>query len=110
MMCYWCWKKGHKASDCGRRKAGHSKSPKPGSSTTPASNGGGGGGSSTENQICTLCNGHHMTKNCYYDKANASKRPPNCTPKNGVKEVGGVALCSSNAFERKDQLSIHKSD
>jgi hypothetical protein len=47
MMCYWCWKKGHKASDCGRRKAGHSKSPKPGSSTTPASNGGGGGGSLT---------------------------------------------------------------
>jgi hypothetical protein len=50
-----------------------------------------------------------MTKNCYYDKANASKRPPNWTPKNGVKEVGGVAL-GLNAYERKDQLSIHKSD
>jgi hypothetical protein len=31
MQCYWCWKLGHKSSDCSRRQAGQPKLPKPGS-------------------------------------------------------------------------------
>ena len=105
MQCYWCWKKGHKASDCGRRKAGHPKSAKPGSSTTPA---GGGGGSSTANQVCARCKGPHMTKNCYHDDANASKRPAGWMVK---KDVGGAAVGQpSGAYTKPDKLIVHRSD
>jgi hypothetical protein len=44
MQCYWCWKLGHKSSDCKRRAAGEPKLPKPGSKITRAPGSGGGGG------------------------------------------------------------------
>jgi hypothetical protein len=70
MQCYWCWKLGHKSSDCSRRHAGPSKLPKPGSTITGAPGGGGNnnsnsdGGGKIQASLCARCKGHHHTKNC----------------------------------------------
>jgi hypothetical protein len=72
IQCYWCWKLGHKLSDCMRRAAGEPKLQKPGS--IAAAPGGGGGGSDIQ-APCRRCKGKHLTKNCYHDPANATKRP-----------------------------------
>jgi hypothetical protein len=73
MQCYWCWKLGYKLSDCKRRAAGKPKLPKPGSKIAAAP--GGGGGGSDIQAPCGRCKGKHLTKNCYHDPANATKRP-----------------------------------
>jgi hypothetical protein len=52
MQCYWCWKLGHKLSDCKRRAAGKPKLLKPGSKITAAPGGGGGGGGSKTQAPC----------------------------------------------------------
>jgi phosphoribosyl-AMP cyclohydrolase len=49
MQCYWCWKLGHKSSDCSRRQAGQPKLPKPGSTITGAPGGGGNNNNSNNN-------------------------------------------------------------
>jgi hypothetical protein len=85
MQCYWCWKLGHKSSDCKRRAAGEPKLPKPGSKITGAP----GGDSGRTQAPCGQCKGKHLTKNCYHDPANASKRPAGWVVK--TKDVGTVA-------------------
>jgi hypothetical protein len=103
MQCYWCWKLGHKSSDCSRRQAGQPKLPKLGSTITGAPGGGGNnnnnsdGGGKTQASLCTRCKGHHHTKNCYHDPANAAKRPKGwVVGGTGKKEFGTVSIDSSN--------------
>jgi hypothetical protein len=104
MECYWCWKLGHKSSDCKRRAAGEPKLPKPGSQITGAPGGGGGDGGKTQ-APCGRCKGKHLTKNCYHDPANASKQPAGWIVK--TKDVGTVAIDSdsSDSF-----VKVHKPD
>jgi hypothetical protein len=90
MQCYWCWKLGHKSSDCKRRAAGEPKLPKPGSKITGAPGSGGGGDSGKTQAPCERCKGKHLFKNCYHDPANASKRPAGWIVK--TKDVGTVAI------------------
>jgi hypothetical protein len=102
MQCYWCWKLGHKSSDCSRRQAGQPKLPKPGSTITGAPGGGGNnnnnnndGGGKTQASQCTRCKGHHHTKNCYHDPVNAAKRPKDwVVGGGGRKEFGTVSIDS----------------
>jgi hypothetical protein len=103
MQCYWCWKLGHKPSDCKRRAAGEPKHPKPGSKITGAPGSGGDGGKTQA--PCGRCKGKHLTKNCYYDPVNASKRPAGWVVK--TKDVGTVAIDSdsSDSF-----VKVHKPD
>jgi hypothetical protein len=101
MQCYWCWKLGHKSSDCKRRAAGKPKLPKPGSKITGAPGSGGDGGKTQA--PCGRCKGKHLTKNCYHDPANASKRPAGWVVK--TKDVGTVVIDSdsSDSF-----VKVHK--
>ena len=89
MQCYWCWKLGHKVTNCPRKAAGDSKLPNPGGGDDNNNNnntsGGGGNDDNNNNDDgnnnnggggkCGRCNGLHATKNCYHDPANALKRP-----------------------------------
>ena len=92
MQCYWCWKLGHKVTNCPRKAAGDSKLPNPGggddnNNNNNNNNTSGGGGNDDNNNNddgnnnnggggkCGRCNGLHATKNCYHDPANALKRP-----------------------------------
>jgi hypothetical protein len=113
MQCYWCWKLGHKSSDCSRQQAGQPKLPKPGSSITGAPGGGGNNNNNNNNNNgcgkiqasqCTRCKGHHHTKNCYHDPANASKHPKDWVV-GGKKELGTVSV---DVIEQ--QRSIYKPD
>jgi hypothetical protein len=68
---------------------------------------GGGGGSKTQ-APCGRCKGKHLTRNCYHDPANATKRPAGWIMKTkDQKDVGSVAidLDSSNSF-----VKVHKPD
>jgi hypothetical protein len=105
MQCYWCWKLGHKLSDCKRRAAGEPKLPKPGSKITGAPGSGGGGDSGKTQAPCGRCKGKHLTKNCYHDPANASKRPAGWVVK--TKDVGtvGIDSDSSDSF-----VKVHRPD
>jgi hypothetical protein len=105
IQCYWCWKLGHKSSDCKRRAAGEPKLSKPGSKITGAPGSGGGGDGGKTQAPCRLCKGKYLTKNCYYDPANASKRPAGWIVK--TKDVGTVAIDSdsSDSF-----VKVHKPD
>jgi hypothetical protein len=106
MQCYWYWKLGHKSSDCKRRAASEPKLLKPGSKITGAPCGGGGGGDGSKTQDpCGRCKGKHLTKNCYHDPANASKRPAGWIVK--TKNVGTIAIDSdsSDSFAK-----VHRSD
>jgi hypothetical protein len=102
MQCYWCWKLGHKSSDCNRRQAGQPKLPKPGSTITGAPDGGGNnnnsdGGGKTQASLCTRCKGHHHMKNCYNDPVNAAKRPKGwVVGGSGKKEFGTVSIDSTD--------------
>jgi hypothetical protein len=100
MQCYWCWKLGHKSSDCKRRPAGEPKLPKPGSKIRAAP----GGGGKTQ-APCGRCKGKHLTKHYYHDPANASKRPAGWIVR--TKDVGTVAIDSdsSDSF-----VKVHKPD
>jgi hypothetical protein len=107
MQCYWCWKLGHKLSNCKRRAAGKPKLPKPGSKITaaPCGGGGGGGGGSKTQAPCGRCKGKHLTKNCYHDPANASKRPAEWIVK--TKDVGSVAIDSDSSGS---YVKVHEPD
>jgi hypothetical protein len=96
MQCYWCWKLGHKSSDCKRRAAGEPKFPKPGSTITaaPGGGGGGGGGGSKTQAPCGRCKGKHLMKNCYHDPANAMKQPAGWIVKTKDQKDVGVVLLS----------------
>jgi hypothetical protein len=105
MQCYWCWKLGHKLSDCKRRAAGKPKLPKPGSKIMGAPGSGGGGDGGKTQAPCGRCKGKHLTKNCYHDPANASKRPAGWIVK--MKDVGTVTIDSdsSDSF-----VKVHRPD
>jgi hypothetical protein len=106
MQCYWCWKLGHKSSFCKRRAAGKPKLPKPGSKITGAPGSGGDRNDSGKTQApCGRCKRKHLTKNCYHDPANASKRPAGWVIK--TKDVGTVAIDSdsSDSF-----VKVHRPD
>jgi hypothetical protein len=111
MQCYWCWKLGHKSADCSRRQAGQPKLPRPGSTITGAPGGGGnnndsGGGGKTQASLCSRCKGHHHTKNCYHDPANAAKRPKGwVVGGTGRKEFGTVSIDLS---DRPVDPIVHK--
>jgi hypothetical protein len=114
MQCYWCWKLGHKSSDCSRRQAGQPKLLKPGSTITGAPGGGGnnnnnnnGGGGKMQASRCTRCKEHHHTKNCYHDPTNESKRPKDWVA-GGKKEFGTVSIDSTN--RPVDQTGVQKPD
>jgi hypothetical protein len=103
IQCYWFWKLGHKSSGCMRRAAGEPKLQKPGSIAAAP------GGSGSDIQApCGRCKGKHLTKNCYHDPANATKRPAGWTVKTkDQKDVGSVAIDSdsSNSF-----VKVHRPD
>jgi hypothetical protein len=106
MQCYWCWKLGHKSSDCKRKAAGEPKLPKPGSKITAAPGGGGSGGGSKTQAPCGRCKGKHLTKNCYHDPANATKRPTGWIVKTkDQKDVGSVAI---NSDSSDSFVKVHK--
>jgi hypothetical protein len=114
IQCHWCWKSGHKSSNCSRRQAGQPKLPKSGSTITGAS-GGGSNNSNNNNDNndgkkmqasrCTRCKGHHYTKNCYHDPADAAKRPKDLVV-NCKKEIGTVSIDSIN--RPVDWTGVHK--
>jgi hypothetical protein len=71
----------------------------PGNTITGAPGGGGNnnnnnndGGGKTQASRCTRCKGHHHTKNCYHDPANAAKRPKDWVV-GGKKEFSTVSTC-----------------
>jgi hypothetical protein len=110
MQCYWCWKLGHKSSDCKRRAAGEPKLLKPGSKimVAPGGGGGGGGGGSKTQAPCRRCKGKHLTKNCYHDPVNATRGLAGWIVKTkDQKDVGSVAIDSdsSDSF-----VKVHKPD
>merc|ERR1740130_2673837 len=49
MQCYWCWKLGHKVTNCPRKAAGDSKLPNPGGGDNNNNNNTSGGGGNDDN-------------------------------------------------------------
>jgi hypothetical protein len=113
MQCYWCWKLGYKSADCSRRQAGQPKLPRPGSTITGDPGGGGNNyinnnSDSGSKSLCTQYKGHHHTKNCYHDPANAAKRPKGWVVGGTKKEFGTSSIDLTN--RPVSRTGVHKPD